>query len=145
MARRGQTHPVIHFRFNELRTESVEAFEANLTEYVKGRLAEAGYAYDAAKSYPLNFANAIEFLHAKSVEDHKADPEGKDEGVVILIDEYDAPVGHALDDIPKAEAIRACGPRISARRWADGRPIWLIGLSFDSRTRHLVECAAEKF
>ena len=93
MAGRGQTHPVIHFRFNELRTESVEAFEADLTEYVKGR----------------------------------------------------APVGHALDDIPKAEAIRACGPRISARRWADVRPIWLIGLSFDSRTRHLVECAAEKF
>jgi hypothetical protein len=29
-----QTHPVIHFRFNELRTESVEAFEADLTDYV---------------------------------------------------------------------------------------------------------------
>lgn len=28
---------------------------------------------------------------------------------------------------------------------ADGRPIWLIGLSFDSKTRHLVDCAAEKF
>ena len=27
---------------------------------------------------------------------------------------------------------------------ADGRPIWLIGLSFDSKTRHLVDCAAEK-
>ena len=26
---------------------------------------------------------------------------------------------------------------------ADGRPIWLIGLSFDSKTRHLVDCAAE--
>ena len=24
---------------------------------------------------------------------------------------------------------------------ADGRPIWLIGLSFDSKTRHLVDCA----
>ncbi len=28
---------------------------------------------------------------------------------------------------------------------ADGRPIWLIGLSFDSNTRRLVDCAAEKF
>jgi hypothetical protein len=28
---------------------------------------------------------------------------------------------------------------------ADGRPIWLVGLSFDSKTRHLVDCAAEKF
>ena len=26
---------------------------------------------------------------------------------------------------------------------ADGRPIWLIGLSFDSKTRYLVDCAAE--
>ena len=102
-----QTHPVIHFRFSELRTESAEAFEADLAEYVKGRLTEAGYAYDATKSYSLNFADAIEALHAKSVKDHEADPEGKGEGVVILIDEYDAPVGHALDDIPKAEAIRA--------------------------------------
>ncbi len=25
---------------------------------------------------------------------------------------------------------------------ADGRPIWLIGLSFDSKTRRLVDCAA---
>ena len=27
---------------------------------------------------------------------------------------------------------------------ADGRPIWLIGLSFDSKTRHLVDCAASR-
>ena len=27
---------------------------------------------------------------------------------------------------------------------ADGRPIWLIGLSFDSATRRLVDCAAER-
>ena len=27
---------------------------------------------------------------------------------------------------------------------ADGRPIWLIGLSFDSATRRLVDCAAEQ-
>ena len=28
---------------------------------------------------------------------------------------------------------------------ADGRPIWLIGLSFDSKTRRLVDYAAERF
>ena len=70
-------------------------------------MAAAGYEYDDKKDYSLNFANAIEALHAKSVKDHESDPDGKGEGVVILIDEYDAPVGHALDDIPKAEAIRA--------------------------------------
>ena len=102
-----QTHPVIHLRFSELRTESAEAFEADLASYLGKQLRDAGYEYDDTASYPQNFARAIEHLYAKSVEDHKADPDGKGEGVVILIDEYDAPVGHALDDIPKAEAIRA--------------------------------------
>ena len=26
---------------------------------------------------------------------------------------------------------------------ADGRPVWLVGLSFDSKTRRLVDCAAK--
>ena len=26
---------------------------------------------------------------------------------------------------------------------ANGKPIWLIGLSFDSKTRNLVDCSAE--
>ena len=102
-----RTHPVIHFRFNELRTESVAMFEEDFVAYVKKQLVMAGHAYDDAVPYSLNFANAIEQLYAKSCEDHAKDPEHRGEGVVILIDEYDAPVGHALDDIPKAEAIRA--------------------------------------
>ncbi len=55
----------------------------------------------------LNFARAIEWLDAKSRDDHAKDPAHRGEGVVILIDEYDAPVGHALDDLAKANAIRA--------------------------------------
>ena len=102
-----QTHPVIHFRFSEASTDSIERFDKTFAEIVKDSLAAAGYEYDDKRDYSLNFANAIEALHAKSAKDHRADPEGKGEGVVILIDEYDAPVGHALDDIPKAEAIRA--------------------------------------
>ena len=101
------THPVIHFRFSEASTDSLERFDKTFSDIVKDSLAAAGYEYDDKKDYSLNFADAIEALHAKSVKDHEADPEGKGEGVVILIDEYDAPVGHALDDIPKAEAIRA--------------------------------------
>ena len=106
MGWKWQTHPVIHFRFNELRTESVEAFEEDFVSYVGKQLRVAGHEYDASVSYALNFANAIEGLHAKSLEDHKKDPEGKGVGVVILIDEYDAPVGHALGNVSKAEAIR---------------------------------------
>ncbi len=102
-----QTHPVIHFRFSEASTDSIERFDKTFAEIVKDSLTAAGYEYDDKRDYSLNFANAIEALHAKSVKDHKADPDGRGEGVVILIDEYDAPVGHALDDIPKAEAIRA--------------------------------------
>ena len=104
---RWQAHPVIHFRFSEVATDSMERFDKTFANVVKRSLEDAGFVYDDNADYSFNFANAIEALHAKSVEDHKADPEGKGEGVVILIDEYDAPVGHALDDIPKAEAIRA--------------------------------------
>ena len=102
-----QTHPVIHFRFNDVSTDTVEKFLETFPEYVKRPLLAAGFNYDDKVDCSVNFAAAIETLHAQSVKDHEADPEHKGEGVVILIDEYDAPVGHALDDIPKAEAIRA--------------------------------------
>ena len=101
-----QTYPVLHFEFNDLRATSIEDFDADFVAYVKGRLTGAGYAYDDNISYALNFGRAIEELHAKSLEDHKKDPESTGEGVVILIDEYDAPVGHSLDDVKKAESIR---------------------------------------
>ena len=35
-------------------------------------------------------------------------------------------------------------PNLVASYKKDG-PIWLIGLSFDSKTRRLVDCAAERF
>ena len=101
-----QSHPIIHFEFNDLRAGTIEDFYADLVSYVKKQLSETGYRYDDDKSYSLNFGCAIEYLDARSREDHAKDPEHRGEGVVILIDEYDAPVGHALDDIPKAEAIR---------------------------------------
>ena len=102
-----QTHPIIHFRFNELSTASVEEFCTDFEIYVNKRLCDAGFACDGPQSCWQNFADAIDALYRRSVEDHAKDPEHRGEGVVILIDEYDAPVGHALDDIPKAEAIRA--------------------------------------
>ena len=53
----------------------------------------AGYEYDDSIPPPENFGKAIETLSAANG--------GK--GVVILIDEYDAPVGHCLGDVAKAE------------------------------------------
>ena len=91
-----ETYPVIHFEFNDLATTSIERFESNLSSVVKKALAEAGYTCGTESDYALDFGNAITSLSAANG--------GK--GVVILIDEYDAPVGHCLDDIAKAEAVR---------------------------------------
>ena len=41
----------------------------------------------------------------------------------------------------KSLTVSALKALFSARR----DPIWLIGLSFDSKTRHLVDYAAERF
>jgi len=91
-----EKYPVIHFEFNDLTTTSVEEFAKDLSDHVRDRLAAAGYAYDESRPAHWNFGDAITSLSAANG--------GK--GVAILIDEYDAPVGHCLDDIPKAEAVR---------------------------------------
>ena len=97
-----EKYPIIHFEFNDLTTSSVEAFEKDLADHLQDRLSDAGFCYDASKSPHWNFGKAIETLAWQKDENgneiHK--------GVVILVDEYDAPVGHCLDDIAKAEAVR---------------------------------------
>ena len=97
-----EKYPVIHFEFNEVSTDSLDRFESDLVDHVKERLEEAGYTYDSEATPAINFGRAIETLAWQK--DDNGDAVHK--GVVILIDEYDAPVGHCLDDIPKAEAVR---------------------------------------
>ena len=92
----NETYPIIHFEFNDVTTTSVEDFEESFAIHVQERLENAGYSYDKSLPPPENFGRAIESLSAKNG--------GK--GVVILIDEYDAPVGHSLCDIDMAEKIR---------------------------------------
>ncbi len=96
-----EKYPVIHFEFNDLTTTSLDEFAVSLAYHVRSRLEEAGFAYDKTIPMPENFGKAIETLSAANG--------GK--GVAILIDEYDAPVGHCLDNIEMAEAVRA---RLSA-------------------------------
>ena len=91
-----EKYPIIHFEFNDLSATSIEEFSKDLECHVKDRLVEAGFDYDDSKSVHANFGNAITSLSAAN--------NGK--GVVILIDEYDAPVGHALGDVRMAEEIR---------------------------------------
>ena len=117
-----EKYPIIHFEMNDLVTTSVEEFSESLAYHVKNRLETAGFAYDKSVPMPDNFGNAITSLSAANG--------GK--GVVILIDEYDAPVGHCLDDIAKAEVVR---DRLSAvysqmkNRTGDIRFLLMTGVS----------------
>ena len=117
-----ETYPIIHFEFNDVDASSVEGFEKSFAEHVQSRLEAAGYAYDDGKTVAFNFGNAIEFLSAANG--------GK--GVVILIDEYDAPVGHALGDVGMAEAIRDRMSALYSRmknRTGDIRFLLMTGVS----------------
>ena len=89
-------YPILHFNFGTMDVTTFEAFLAGFVARVKQAFENAGAVYDPALAPNDNFPNAIRFL-------------AKDRGkpVVILIDEYDAPVGAALNDIEKATAIRA--------------------------------------
>ena len=117
-----EKYPVIHFEFNDLTTTSIDEFKSSLNNHVVRKLEEAGFSCDKSRPPEENFGNAIESLSSANG--------GK--GVVILIDEYDAPVGHALDDLDFAENIR---DRLSSvysqmkNRTGDIRFLFMTGVS----------------
>ncbi len=123
-----EKYPIIHFEFNDLTTTSLEDFEKDLAHHVEDRLTEAGYTYDGSRSAHENFGKAITELAVQK------DENGKEvhKGVVILVDEYDAPVGHALGDIDFAEKVR---DRLSAvysqmkNRTGDIKFLFMTGVS----------------
>ncbi len=93
-----EPHPVLKFNFAGITVRTPEAFDAEFAISVRRSLEAAGIEYAADQPPAWNFARAIETLGADA-------PAGG-KGVVVLIDEYDAPVAHALADVDKAEAIR---------------------------------------
>ena len=117
-----EKYPIIHFEMNDLATTSIEEFVRDLEGHVKERIRDAGYEYDDSMPAHWNFGKAIEVLSAAN--------NGK--GVVILIDEYDAPVGRSLDDVSKAESVR---DRLSTvysqmkNRTGDIRFLFMTGVS----------------
>ena len=121
-------YPIIHFEFNDLETTSLETFEKSLAWHVERKLSEAGYSYDKSLTPADNFGMAIDTLAVQK------DENGNDvhKGVVILVDEYDAPVGHALGDIDFAEKVR---DRLSAvysqmkNRTGDIKFLFMTGVS----------------
>ena len=89
-------HPILHFNFATMKVETFELFTQQFVERVSRTIEAAGGTYNPAVTPDTNFADAIRFL---------ARERGKP--VVVLIDEYDAPVSASLNDIEKATAIRA--------------------------------------
>ena len=91
-----ESYPVLHFNFGTMDVTTFEAFQAGFVARVQEVIEDAKATYNPALAPNDNFSRAIKAL---------AREHGKP--VVILIDEYDAPVGAALNDIAKATAIRA--------------------------------------
>ncbi len=90
-----ETYPILKFDFSGVATDSFDDFKKSFRHRVIGALRDAG-ATVAEDMLPGDmFKDAIKDLAQKH---------GKP--VVILIDEYDAPVSHALGDFERAEAIR---------------------------------------
>ena len=77
-------YPVLHFNFGTMDVTTLEGFKQQFVERIARSIGSAGGIYNPAVTPATNFADAIQKL-------------AKDWGkpVVILIDEYDAPVGHA--------------------------------------------------
>ena len=88
-------HPVIRFDFSAITTSSLEEFSLAFASRVSMVLENAGATVDPALDPGTNFGRAIRELYEKS-----------GHGVVVLVDEYDAPIGHTLDEPELAEAIR---------------------------------------
>ena len=89
-------YPVLHFNFAGLKVETLETFKIDFRSRVKETLGKAGCGWSDADFPGTNFSRAINTLAMAS----------KQKSVVVLIDEYDAPVGHTLNDIKLATAIR---------------------------------------
>ncbi len=89
-------YPILHFNFATMDVTTLAGFQNAFLERVTQTFQGAKVDYDPTWTPAGNFAKAIKTLAAK-----------RGKPVVILIDEYDAPVGATLDDIEKAKAIRA--------------------------------------
>lgn len=87
-----KTYKVLHFNFGALNVDTFETFRNSFVATVRIVFNNAKLEYDMNLSPEDNFALALELA--------------EDDGLVILIDEYDDPVAHALDDCDKAERIR---------------------------------------
>ena len=88
--------PVLHLDMSGLPVDSKEAFMQRLTAVLQDALSEYAdrYTYDTSVAPYTNLENALVALASGSG------------SVVVLVDEYDAPIGYALDKPEMAEWVR---------------------------------------
>ena len=68
--------------------------------------------------------------------------EGMGAAMETVIVEISVPAINEKRAAESKPAVYTFGSGNAAPYLAVGRPIWLVGLSFDSKTHHLVDCAA---
>ncbi len=90
-----ETHPVLHFDFSGLEVDALENFKRAFKDSVIETLRDAGYEANPDDLTGMMFGKGLREISKKN-----------NKQVVVLVDEYDAPVGHSLDDIEKAKKIR---------------------------------------
>ena len=87
--------------------------------------------------YTLLASQGVEVVSEDRQSNGRADIVAKHKkGIYIFELKVDEPVDRAFAQIREK--------KYAEPYLADGRPIWLVGLSFDSKTRHLVDCAASQ-
>lgn len=89
-----ETFPVLRFDMSEMDKTDENTLKKSLTKKIEQLTIEHTLSLDPDLPLGQYFASLIKTLHAKS---------GK---VVVLIDEYDAPVIHHITNIPRAIALR---------------------------------------
>ena len=86
---------VLHLDMSDIEVKGIEAFKKDFEGYVSGVLKDAGYEdYNPQYSPARNFGDALKALTSKG------------HPIAVLIDEYDAPIGNALNNLTLAEAVR---------------------------------------
>ena len=88
-------YPILHFNFAGIQSKTFKAFMADFKTSLEEIFTAVKAPWNPTISPGANFRRAISALAERS---------GKP--VVVLIDEYDAPVSHALSDIKLAADIR---------------------------------------
>ena len=89
-----KTYPVLHLDFSDINTSTESLFEEGFAECIEDALAEVGLTYNASLCPSRNMESAIITLSEVS------------ERVIVLVDEYDTPIVHALKNPSMAEHIR---------------------------------------